>query len=279
MCKTCSETANRCDSCHAAGDDFAFNKFMTKQRLCASVCPPGTFEEVGGVCTECSTTCNTCGSSADQCTSCFHDKVSMLDLYLVESDNSCQESCPNFTEKDYLMHECNPITSQVFAPNSWPMIMLISAIFVPTILLGLSRLISGQADYPLELSAALFSMSESTVKAGLWVTLWQSSHVILFSTIGVSLLCSALLSVIFYESTFLPVREALDDKRASKGVDTSSRGQIWAMRVVRILAYLSSIHTMRLLSSAFCGIKALNIDFSAESPCFYLKRRVQANKA
>ena len=51
MCQSCSVTANRCDSCHEAGDDFAFNKLITEQSVCASVCPPGTFEtESGGMC-------------------------------------------------------------------------------------------------------------------------------------------------------------------------------------------------------------------------------------
>ena len=170
------------------------------------------------------------------------------------------------------MHECRSIIPDVFSIENWTMILLVAVIMVPLILLALSRIISGSGDQPLELSSALFSISESLVKASFWVTLWQSEQLLLFCVIGVSLLCSALLSVIFYESTFLPVREALDEKRETKGIDTSTKGQIWAIRFVRFLAYLSSIHTMRLLA---CGsLKVLNIDLAAESPCFYLKRRV-----
>lgn len=253
---------------------------MVEQRLCASACAPGTFEETEGICMNCSDTCNTCEVRASQCTSCFHDKTTLVDLYFVESDNSCKETCPNFTEKDYLMHECNSIAAEVFSITSWPMLLLIAAVMVPITLLIISRLVSSQMDESLDLSAGLFTISEGVVKASFWVALWQAQHLMLFSVIGVSAVCSSLLSIIFYETTLLPVREAIDDKRAGKGFESDySRGHVWAIRLARLLAYLSNIHVLRLLSSAFCGSNTLSIDFALESPCFYLKRRVQANKA
>ena len=84
----------------------------------------------------------------------------------------CEEACPNFSEKDLLMHKCKTIVSEVFSITSWPMIMLIAAVVLPVALLGLSRLISSQMDESLELSTGLFTLSESVVKASFWVTLW-----------------------------------------------------------------------------------------------------------
>ena len=70
------------------------------------------------------------------------------------------------------MHSCKSVIDEVFSIGAWPMIMLISAIAAPLCLLGLSRLVSGQIDEPLDISAALFSLAESGVKGAFWVTLW-----------------------------------------------------------------------------------------------------------
>lgn len=48
---------------------------------------------------------------------------------------------------------------------------------------------------------------------------------------------------------------------------------------IRVLAYLTSMTTVQLLASSFCGLDAFKLDLSEESPCFFLKRRVQASKA
>ena len=48
---------------------------------------------------------------------------------------------------------------------------------------------------------------------------------------------------------------------------------------IRVLAYLTSMTSVQLLASSFCGLDAFKLDLSDESPCFFLKRRVQASKA
>ena len=134
------------------------------------------------------------------------------------------------------------------------MVLLIVSILTPTSLSILSRYISKKQDLPWDLSTSLLSLIESINKCAFWIALWSSNSIFLFCTTGVSLGCSALLAIVFYESTFLPVQEALDDHRKNKGVDVSTKRQKYARQLVRFLAYLSSIGTIRLLSSSFCGI-------------------------
>ena len=61
------------------------------------------------------------------------------------------------------------------------------------------------------MAAGLLSLMESILKWTLWVTLWQSNAALLFAAVGVSIMCSALLSVVFYETTVLPVNTAIHD--------------------------------------------------------------------
>lgn len=126
------------------------------------------------------------------------------------------------------------------------MVLLYVAIAAPILLLCLSRYISSQLDSPLELATALFSLSESCVKAVFWATLWQSQDFLLFSSVGVSVLCSTLLAMIFYETTILPVEEAMLERKLKKGV-IASKGSDVARKAVRALAYMSSISAVRLL--------------------------------
>lgn len=99
------------------------------------------------------------------------------------------------------------------------MIMLIASIASPICLVAFSGLVSKQQDEPWELSLALLSLVEGGVKASFWITLWQAQNFLLFCFTGVSILCSALFSVIFYESTFLPVLDALDERRKKKSIE------------------------------------------------------------
>lgn len=173
MCQTCSETANLCDSCHDSTFLFAFDKLIASQRLCASTCPPGTFEEAD-VCKECEGDCNTCEGGPTTCSSCFKSRTSLKDLFL--DNGTCQEECPAFARKDLDMHKCESLKTIFFSAQSlgeWPMILLYLAVLVPVILLCVSRYFSSQLDCPWELATALFALSESSVKVVLWATLWQ----------------------------------------------------------------------------------------------------------
>ena len=172
----------------------------------------------------------------------------------MKSEGTCEEECPSFTKKDYIMHTCESNANKIFAIDSWPMIMLILSLLAPASLTILSRYISKKLDCPWDVSTSLFSLIESINKFAFWIALWSSNSIFLFCTTGVSLGCSALLAIVFYESTFLPVQEALNDHRKNKGVDVSTKHQRNARQLVRILSYLSSIGTMRFLSSSFCGI-------------------------
>ena len=92
------------------------------------------------------------------------------------------------------------------------MIMMFSCIAGPIVFTALSGLVSKHKDEPWQIALALLSLAEATAKAVYWVTLWQAQNFLLFCFTGVSILCSALFSVIFYESTFLPVLEAIDER-------------------------------------------------------------------
>ena len=79
------------------------------------------------------------------------------------------------TEINLKMHTCEPIVSDIFSISSWPMILLAASIVFPLSMLGLSKIVSGQAgDSSWELASALYSLVESIVKASFWIALWES---------------------------------------------------------------------------------------------------------
>ena len=85
------------------------------------------------------------------------------------------------------------------------MVLLITSILAASGLTILSRYISKKQDCPWDVSTSLLSLIESINKFAFWIALWSANSVFLFCMTGVSLGCSALLAIVFYESTFLPV--------------------------------------------------------------------------
>ena len=123
------------------------------------------------------------------------------------------------TKTNLAMHRCDPLESKlVFSLNNWPIVMMTVLTAMSASLLAMSRIVSRWQDKPWQLISGLLSVMEGMIKAAFWVTLWQSRAAILFALTGVSILCSALLSVFFYETTVLPVYKAMREQRMQKEV-------------------------------------------------------------
>jgi len=123
------------------------------------------------------------------------------------------------------MHRCDSLESEdVFSFSNWPIVLITILAAFSASMLAMSRIVSQWSDKPWELAAALLSVMEGVIKVILWVTLWQSRAAILFAFTGVSILCSALLSVFFYETTVLPVYVAMKKHRQTKGATVTAKG-------------------------------------------------------
>ena len=173
LCETCSDTANQCNSCPKKGNQYsAFTKLLPEQRMCVVECPPGTFEEPNsGHCLSCGILCNTCKGDADTCTSCFHSKTTLKDLYLFK--NNCIEDCPRMTKKNLVMHRCDALESkEIFAFDNWPITLTLFYTALAATIFALSRIVSRWQDRPWDLLAGLLSVMECMIKWSLWVTLW-----------------------------------------------------------------------------------------------------------
>lgn len=256
ICSTCGETANQCTSCFVEADTaalFTQTLFVPSHQMCALECPAGTYHDAlfSGHCLDCGRTCNTCSEVPGECTSCLQDKDTGQDLFLVESDNVCVQTCPVWMEADLAMHKCVPVVELAVRLKSWTTMLLIGSFVVLAVGLIVSGLASrGQCEY-LEVASAILSMIESVNRFCLFAVLWMSEALILFCTVGACVLCNWLMTVLFIETTFLPVLDAMANAR--KTGETKGAKESAASKIVRLLAMLSGINTLRLLSSSFCG--------------------------
>ena len=217
VCKTCSGTANQCKSCvtmdEALSTDVLYTQtlFVPSHQMCVLECPAGTYhdEELTGHCQECSSSCNTCSTEPGQCTSCLHEKGTVNDLYLIESEHTCVSTCPIFMRTDLAMHKCVLATSLMPRLKSWTSMLLLGSIFCLTTGLLVSLVTSKNTHDSIEVASAILSMLESINKVCLFMVLWMSDAFIIFCTVGVCMLGSWLMTLVFIETTFIPVFSAI----------------------------------------------------------------------
>ena len=282
VCKTCAGTANQCTSCFMEAEQFAIfaqTLFVPGHQMCALSCPAGTYleSESTGHCLDCSASCNTCSSEPGQCTSCLHDKDSGKDLFLLESQGTCVPSCPIFMEADLAMHRCVPPPSLMLRLKSWTSMLLLGSLIALVAGLLVSVISSRNTCSSIEVASSILSILESINRLCLFMVLWTSEAFLLFCTVGVCMLGSWLMALFFIETTFIPVSNAV--ATSQKSGQASSASQSLTCKIVRLLAVLSGVNTLRLLQSRFCGSERFNVDLISHSPCFYLKRLTQFNKA
>ena len=179
--------------------------------MCFSECPPGTYhdEEISGHCLDCSTTCNTCTNDPYQCTSCLFEKGTVTDLFYIEKSNECVSTCPLFMAKDLKMHRCEPSPTLLLSLERWTTILLIGSMIALITAIILSAIVSNNFCDKIKLASAILCLIESLNRLCLFLTLWNSDAFVLFCTVGVCTLASSLLAVIFIETTYIPVQNAL----------------------------------------------------------------------
>jgi hypothetical protein len=209
-----------------------------------------------------------------------------MDLYFVGYDAVCLEKCPFFSYKNEEMHTCEDFSAEIFS-LSWPMaLLIISALLVILLLVG-SYLVSQRSDNPFHALIAMIAILEGIHKVVFFCILWASQAFALFLVTGISLLCSAILTLIYTETSYSLVFDAKNALEGSKSDELKSnevkdstefKTRTRAISTVKVISIMSSLHTMRLMSSGFFGCSSLSLDLLRDSPNFLLKRYIMMTK-
>ena len=83
-CATCQGTATFCTSCTGG-------QTLTESNTCESACPPGWYDQGGGICQACDNNCQTCLTVSTNCDTC--GVIDGQQTYL-HSDAKCYAICP-----------------------------------------------------------------------------------------------------------------------------------------------------------------------------------------
>lgn len=108
-CKTCTDgNVSECLSCYQDITISTSIYYLSSLKSCFSVCPEGYFADTSVLtCTACSSVCNTCSMSPNNCTSCKVNST-LKYFYISTGDvGTCLSQCPTFYYPNAL-NNCAP---------------------------------------------------------------------------------------------------------------------------------------------------------------------------
>lgn len=194
-------------------------------------------------CDSCAPECFTCSKSKSTCDSCYYNRETFEDLFLLK--NNCIKTCPAGYKPDFETHRC--IGSEYNINQEAPLYLILSSIITGIVILA-SNIRSGKKDSPLDLVIVGFTQIEFLNRILTICHLWKTTQVFSFCVTGMNLLVNSLFGIYFATIVVWPVCKQLKVMPSKTKV----------FKGVLILVQFSGVNTTRLIYSGFFGLRSLS---------------------